>query len=99
MQEPATNEAQDYYEKSINWMTQSLRSTNTISSTAEVIGVEPNILTGGLMSNTLMLNLKYNGGSDGTPHSIVGKFPSSNDASRAAGKEMMVYEREVKFYQ
>ncbi len=80
------------------WLSAALRSTRLLPANNSVSQVRPERLSGGLMANTYILHLSYLEQDDALPASIVAKFPSSNPDSRAAGKEMLAYEREVKFY-
>lgn len=83
----------------LNWLTSSLRASNTIHNNTEVIEATTTLLTGGLMADTLRLSLQYANATGGEPSSIVGKFPSSNPDSRVAGHEMAAYFKEINFYQ
>tara|TARA_B100000446_G_scaffold186860_1_gene214304 strand:+ start:1761 stop:2822 length:1062 start_codon:yes stop_codon:yes gene_type:complete len=83
---------------SADWLTDVFRSENVISSTASIKSYETKVLTGGLMADTLRLTLEYVNGNGTEPGSVVGKFPSSNPDSRAAGHEMAAYSKEVNFY-
>ena len=87
------------HELSAAWLTQVLRSADVIGTEVVVSSFESQLLTGGLMADTLRLSLQYANGNGAEPATIVGKFPSSNPDSRAAGHEMAAYFKEINFYQ
>jgi hypothetical protein len=53
----------------------------------------------GQIGDSIRFVLTYEGPAEGAPASIVGKFPSSGDESRATGVALGNYLREVRFYQ
>lgn len=80
------------------WLTQALRSTDTIGSGVSVSSIETSVISGGMMANSYLIKLEYANGSGAEPASLVAKAPSSNADSRKAGKEMDSYLKEVNFY-
>jgi hypothetical protein len=76
------------------WITTVLRSTG--AATGEVVSLEAEAIGEGKVGQNVRYSLSWDG--DG-PASIVGKFPSSDPTSRAAGVALRNYEREVRFYQ
>ncbi len=53
----------------------------------------------GQIGDCVRFDLNYEKPVPGAPASIVGKFPSAGEESRATGKLLLNYYREVKFYQ
>lgn len=53
----------------------------------------------GQIGESVRFKLTYARGGEGAPASLVGKFPSSNEMSRATGAGLGNYLREVRFYQ
>jgi len=51
----------------------------------------------GQMAHSVRIAIDYGGPSDG-PASVVGKFPSADERSRAVGRSLRAYEIEVGFY-
>jgi len=76
------------------WLTDLLRYAGhdvTVASIAsEAVGT-------GQMAHNERFTLTYAGDANGAPHSVVGKFPSPSDESRAAGAAGG-YRKEVRFY-
>lgn len=78
-----------------NWLTSVLRKAGhdvTVADmTAKRVGT-------GQVGESVRFQLKYQGDAKGAPATIVGKFPSSDDESRATGVNFGNYIREVNFY-
>lgn len=53
----------------------------------------------GQIGTNIRYTFDYETNEGGAPASLVGKFPSDNDQSRATGKILGHYEREVQFYE
>lgn len=83
---------------SVSWLTDRLRLAGVIGRKVAVSSFKSELLTGGLMADTLRLSLQYSDGNGAEPKSIVAKLPSSNPDSRAAGHEMACYSLEINFY-
>lgn len=64
---------------------------------ADVVDVEATRIGDGLVGMNLRLVLRYAPGSSG-PASVVVKLPSEDPTSRATGRALRNYEREVRFY-
>lgn len=77
------------------WLTSVLRKAGhnvTVSDmTARRVGT-------GQVGESVRFQLTYQGDAKGAPSTIVGKFPSSDDESRATGVNFGNYIREVNFY-
>ena len=80
------------------WLTEALRSTNTISSDVSVSAIETSVISGGMMANSYLIKLEYANATGSEPASLVAKAPSSNPDSRKSGQEMDSYLKEVNFY-
>ncbi|MBS0278469.1 MAG: phosphotransferase [Proteobacteria bacterium] len=52
----------------------------------------------GQIGDSVRFTLAFDGGANGAPQTLVGKFPSHADASRATGAALGNYIREVHFY-
>lgn len=66
---------------------------------AVVSGFEAKNVGTGQIGESVRFNLTYARAEDGAPASLVGKFPSPNEMSRATGIGLGNYHREVRFYQ
>ncbi len=53
----------------------------------------------GQIGDSFRFNLTYERGGDGSPASLVGKFPAAGEESRQTGVALGNYVREVRFYQ
>jgi hypothetical protein len=77
------------------WLTQVLRlggyDATVASFTAKRVGT-------GQVGESVRFTIEYRGDAKGAPRTIVGKFPSSDEESRATGVNFGNYIREVNFY-
>ena len=82
------------------WLTESLRSGGVLSD-ASVISLEMETFgeSGGFVGEVVRLKLRYDLLEYGAPRSVVAKFPSADQATRANLNGGGAYEREVRFYQ
>ncbi|WP_159819135.1 oxidoreductase family protein [Colwellia sp. 20A7] len=80
------------------WLTEALRSTDTIGADITVSSIETSTISGGMMANSYLIKLNYANGTGSEPASLVAKAPSSNPDSRKSGQEMDSYLKEVNFY-
>jgi hypothetical protein len=76
------------------WLTAVLQSTGVADGV--VVAVTAERIGAGKVGENVRFTLDWDG--EG-PGSVVGKFPSSDPMSRAAGVALRNYEREVRFYQ
>jgi hypothetical protein len=79
------------------WMSAVLSGAGALSG-GRVVGVSASPIGTGQMADTARLSLTYDRPGAGPP-SVVGKFASSDDTSRATGLALRAYEIEVRFYQ
>lgn len=77
------------------WLTSVLRAGGV---DAEVNDFTSKRIGTGQIGDSLRFDLSYVRGGENAPKSIVGKFPSSSEVSRATGIALGNYEREVNFY-
>lgn len=80
------------------WLTEALRSTDTIGADITVSSIETSTISGGMMANSYLIKLNYANANGSEPASLVAKAPSSNPDSRKSGQEMDSYLKEVNFY-
>jgi hypothetical protein len=78
------------------WMTAVLAGAGVLHG-GRVVGVSATPIGTGQMADTARLSLTYDQPGAG-PASVVGKFASSDDQSRATGLALRAYEFEVRFY-
>ena len=78
------------------WLTAALQSDGI---DAKVKGFTAKPVGTGQIGDCARFVLDYENAPSDAPKSIVGKFPSSGEQSRATGKMLFNYYREVKFYQ
>jgi Phosphotransferase enzyme family len=78
------------------WLTEVLQHGGV---DAVVSGFEPRNVGTGQIGESVRFKLAYERAGEGAPASLVGKFPSSNEMSRATGAGLGNYLREVRFYQ
>ena len=79
------------------WITEVLAGTGALAG-GRVVGVTASPVGTGQMADTARLALTYDRAGAGPP-SVVGKFASSDEQSRATGLALRAYEIEVRFYQ
>ena len=79
-----------------DWMTAVLRQAGL---DAVVRGVQAQPVGAGQIGDTYRLHLDYVRKGPGAPASLVGKFPAAGEESRATGRALGNYLREVRFYQ
>ncbi len=78
------------------WLTDVLQMNGV---DAVVGAVEKKNVGTGQIGESVRFKLSYARDADGAPRSIVGKFPSPGETSRATGRMLGNYWREVRFYQ
>ena len=78
------------------WLTEVLQNGGV---DAVVAGFEARNVGTGQIGESVRFKLTYERAGEGAPASLVGKFPSSNELSRATGAGLGNYLREVRFYQ
>jgi len=80
------------------WLTESLRSTGTITSSrvtrTELASIGEGV---GMLAVLTRIGLTYDQPEAGAPASVVAKFASTNEANRAVATAFGVYEREALF--
>ncbi len=64
-----------------------------------VVGFEAQPVGTGQIGECIRYTLQVEGELDGCPRSLVGKFPSPDEASRATGVALQNYLKEVRFYE
>jgi hypothetical protein len=79
------------------WLTLVLTGSGALREGARVMGVDTTSIGTGQMADTSRLTLTYDEAGAG-PASVVGKFASADDQSRATGLALRAYEIEVRFY-
>jgi hypothetical protein len=76
------------------WLTAVLREAG--AADGEVVAIDTETIGAGKVGQNVRFTLGWDG--DG-PRTLVGKFPSTDPTSRAAGVALRNYEREVRFYE
>jgi hypothetical protein len=79
------------------WLTEVLAASGLLTEGARVVDLSVTPVGTGQMADTSRFTLTYNAEGDGPP-SVVGKFASADDQSRATGLALRAYEIEVRFY-
>ncbi len=69
-----------------------------LGHTARVIAVDKKGIGTGQIGENVRFSLTFDGASAGAPKSVVGKFASPDESSRAAAKLLGHFRREVNFY-
>lgn len=80
------------------WLTRALSGAGTLAEGARVVDCTMDPIGTGQMADTTRFTLTYDTAESGPP-SVVGKFASADDQSRATGLALRAYEIEVRFYQ
>jgi hypothetical protein len=79
------------------WMTDVLRHSGAVPADAAVVGLDAEQIGTGQVGCNVRYRLTYEPAEAGPP-SVVAKFASRDEASRAAGVQTLTYETEVAFY-
>ena len=79
------------------WLSGVLGANGLLADGAQVTSFETAPIGTGQMADTTRFALRYDR-PDGGPTSVVGKFASANEQSRATGLALRAYEIEVRFY-
>src|SRR5690242_10474022 len=79
------------------WFTRVLRDAGALPA-GRVVAVESRRVGNGLIGDSVMFTLGYDGAAPDAPRSVVGKFASQDAPSRAAAIRLLLYQREVSFY-
>jgi hypothetical protein len=84
--------------ESINasWLTERLREAGHV--TAVVREVTATRVGTGQIGKCIRFDMRIEGGSASTPHSLIGKFPSDDPTSRTTGVQLRNFIKEVSFY-
>ncbi len=80
------------------WFTEVLQHAGALGD-AVVTAVERRRVGTGQVAQSVAFSLTYDGPAFDAPATVVGKFPSPEPQSRAAGMSFRLYEREVRFYE
>lgn len=80
-----------------DWLTDALAGAGVLAGGARVESFESQPIGTGQMADTTRFSLTYSQHGMGPP-SVVGKFASADDQSRATGLALRAYEIEVRFY-
>src|SRR3972149_11119526 len=80
------------------WFTEVLQHTGVLGH-AVVTQVGRQRIGTGQIGQNVAFSLTYDRPAPGTPTSVVGKFPSPEQQSRATAKALRLFEHEVRFYQ
>jgi hypothetical protein len=80
------------------WLTDALRQAGVIGPSTRVVTAEASPIGTGQMADTWRFVLTYDDAATAGPPSVVGKFASADDQSRATGLALRAYEIEVRFY-
>ena len=83
-------------EVSAAWLSEQLRAAG---HEVDVLGFEASDIGTGQLGRCIRYRLELGRGADNAPRSLVGKFPSSDPASRETGVVLHNYLKEVRFYQ
>jgi hypothetical protein len=78
-------------------LTEVLAAVGALAPGAAVRGIATSAIGTGQMADTTRFTLSY-GDADAGPPSVVGKFASADEQSRATGLALRAYEIEVRFY-
>lgn len=78
------------------WLTRALRTS--LGTTAEVSGFTATSIGTGQVGENVRFELTWSADDDSLPSSVVGKFPSTSEISRATAVQMNTYVKEVGFY-
>jgi hypothetical protein len=79
------------------WLTAALDGAGVLTPGSRVVSFETEAIGTGQMADTTRFALRYDEDGSG-PASVVGKFASADDLSRATGLALRAYEIEVRFY-
>ena len=79
------------------WLTMALQKAAVLAPEARVVSFERAPIGTGQMADTVRFSVTYDRAGAG-PASVVGKFASADDQSRATGLALRSYEIEVRFY-
>ncbi len=80
------------------WLTEVLRHGGVIDDGAEVAAFEASAIGTGQVGANLRYQLSYSGAGTAGPATIVAKFASADETSRAAGIATLTYETEIAFF-
>ncbi|HXZ61324.1 MAG TPA: aminoglycoside phosphotransferase family protein [Acidimicrobiales bacterium] len=84
-------------EVTADWLTSVLGQAGALANGARVVSFESEPIGTGQMADTVRFTLTFDARGSG-PASVVGKFASADDQSRATGLALRAYEVEVRFY-
>ena len=84
-------------ELTAGWLTEALRSSGALGSGAVASFTTAPIGTG-QMGDAFRIGIHYEGDADGAPATVVAKFATTDEGSRAAGLVLRAYEIEVNVY-
>ena len=79
-----------------DWLTRSLQGS--LGTTAEVVRHRATSIGTGQVGENLRFDLTWDAADADLPSSVVGKFPSASEVSRAAAVQMNTYVKEIGFY-
>jgi len=79
------------------WLTSALHVAGALAAGARVVSFEATPIGTGQMADTVRFTLTLDQPGNG-PQSVVGKFASADEQSRATGLALRAYEIEVRFY-
>src|SRR5271165_4972246 len=80
-----------------DWLTGALRGAGALAEGPRVVSFETEPVGTGQMADTTRFSLVYDAPEAG-PASVVGKFASADEQSRATGLALRAYEIEIRFY-
>lgn len=80
-----------------DWLTDVLRASGAVGD-GRVVGIASESVGTGQVGDSVRFSLTYDE-PDAGPPTVVGKFPSADDTSRAAAAATRTYEVETRFYQ
>jgi hypothetical protein len=84
------------HEVDAGWLTRSLRPS--LGTSAEVRAFTATSIGTGQVGENVRFELRWSDDDPGLPASVVGKFPSTSEASRAAAVQTLTYVKEIGFY-
>ena len=84
-------------EVTAEWLTAALRGSGALT-TAEVVGFTAEPIGTGQVGHNVRFTLSYDRDEPAAPRTVVAKFPSPDETSRATGVAIGTYDKEARFY-
>lgn len=82
------------------WLTDALRSTNTIGPKRSVTNFETSSIGEGVgfIGRVIRVRLDYDGDEPGAPATLIAKFPATEPTAKGIGVALRFYENEIRVY-